>query len=159
MLDAIEIAPGVSRSLVVRRAVYEGTADALIAAGLVSLSMLPGQPGNGRGMCCYDADGTQRQRGPKACEPGHKQIVAKKGRAGLVYEVRVLLSPERLEAIAAERVRLTQCWPFPVVGGTFPSLSSGASARQARQADGVLAGESRRGRGGFAGMDLREVRA
>lgn len=130
MLDAIEIAPGVSRSLVVRRAVYEGTADALIASGLVSLSMLPGQPGNGRGMCCYDADGTQRQRGPKACEPGHTQIVAKKGRAGLVYEVRVLLSPERLESIAAERVRLTQCWPFPVVGTGGANLGSTLSPRQ-----------------------------
>lgn len=159
MTAAIEIAPGVTRSLVARRAVYEGTADALIAAGLVTMSMLPGQPGNARGMCCYDADGTQRQRGPKAVEPGHKQIVAKKCSAGLVYEVRVLLSPDRLEAIEAERVRLTLCWPFPVVGDTFASLSSGASARLPRQAAGVRAGESRRRGGGFAGMDLREVRA
>lgn len=149
-MTTIEIAPGVSRCLVARRAVYEGTADALIVAGLVTLAMLPGQPGNGRGMCCYDADGTQRQRGPKACEPGHKQVVAKKGRSGLVYEVRVLLSSDRLEAIDAERVRLTQCWPFPVVGGTLPSLSSGASARQARQAPGVRAAMLQRSNGGFA---------
>lgn len=42
---------------------YRGTAEALIAAGLVRLDQLPGQPGRGRTTTAYFADGTMSTLG------------------------------------------------------------------------------------------------
>lgn len=118
MLDRTEVAPGVTRRQESSFAIYTGTADALVLAGVVELGMLPGQPGNNRGMCCFDGDGTQRQRGSPARMPGYKQIVAKTSGRGTYYELRLLLSPERLEAIKAEKLKASGDWPFPVDGSS-----------------------------------------
>ena len=119
MREQTEIAPGVVRQVEYSQAIYAGSAEALIAAGLVQLAQLPGQPGNGRGMCTYNADGSRVSKGtPTGRGPGRKYIVAKKCAAGQMFEVRLQLSPERLEAIKAQQVRETACWPFPVVHGS-----------------------------------------
>jgi hypothetical protein len=119
MREQTEIAPGVVRQVEYSQAIYTGSAEALIAAGLVQLAQLPGQPGNGRGMCTYNADGSRVSKGtPTGRGPGRKYIVAKKCAAGQMFEVRLQLSPERLEAIKAQQVRETACWPFPVVHGS-----------------------------------------
>lgn len=121
MLETTEISPGVLRHVEGRKAVYAGKADALIAAGLVTLDQLPGQPGNGRGMCTYDADGSKvRQGRARSASAGRKYIVAKLCAAGRVFEVSVVLSPERIEALEAQRVRACSAWPFPVVVGERP---------------------------------------
>lgn len=79
MPEYTEIHPGVHRHVELRQAVYVGKAEALIATGLVTLDQLPGQPGNGRGMCTYDADGSRIKKGsPRSAGPGRKYIVAKK---------------------------------------------------------------------------------
>ena len=119
MRELTEIAPGVHRQVEYSQAIYTGSAEALVAAGLVQLSQLPGQPGNGRGMCTYNPDGSKVSKGtPTGRGPGRKYIVAKKCADGRMFEVRLQLSPERLEAIKAQRVRETACWPFPVVYGS-----------------------------------------
>ncbi|RYF52804.1 MAG: hypothetical protein EOO27_27715 [Comamonadaceae bacterium] len=119
MHDRIEIHPGVLRHMDHYQAVYTGSADALIAAGLVLSDQLPGQPGNGRGMCTYEADGSKVGKGKSTGRgPGRKYIIAKKCADGAVFEVRLNLSPERCEAIKAQARRETTCWPFPVVHGS-----------------------------------------
>lgn len=121
MLETTEIFPGVLRHVEGRRAVYAGKAEALISAGLVTPEQLPGQPGNGRGMCTYDADGSKvRQGRAHSASAGRKYIVAKLCAAGRVFEVSVVLSPGRLEALEAQRVRASSAWPFPVVVGHCP---------------------------------------
>jgi hypothetical protein len=119
MHDRIEIAPGVFRHMDHAQAVYTGTADAIVAAGLVQLEQLPGQPGNGRGMCTYNADGSKVAKGtPTGRGPGRKYIIAKKCAVGSVFEVRLNLSPERRDSIEALQARSSACWPFPVVHGS-----------------------------------------
>ncbi|PZP92640.1 MAG: hypothetical protein DI587_31275 [Variovorax paradoxus] len=152
MHDRIEIAPGVFRRVQQRRAVYSGDGEDLVAAGLVTLSMLPGQPGNPRGMSTFHHDGTRIRQGDSTRpEPGHMRIVRVKGKGGTFYEVWLLLSAQRLEAIEAERLHM-QSWPFPLLGGTMPSLASAASGTQARLARGVSAMETRRAPGVPAAM-------
>lgn len=119
MHEQSEIAPGVARCVEYSQAVYTGSADALISAGLVSLDQLPGQPGNGRGMCTYNADGSKVAKGtPTGRGPGRKYIIAKKCAVGSVFEVRLNLSPERRDSIEALQARSSACWPFPVVHGS-----------------------------------------
>lgn len=121
MDDLIEISPGVFLHIDFGQAVYTGTAEALIAADLVKQQQLPGQPGNGRGMCIFNLDGSSVAKGTSAEPgPGRKYIVAKKCSMGSVFEVRMKLSHERLEAIKAQRARETACWPFPLVVGSPP---------------------------------------
>lgn len=139
--DLTKVAPGVVRECDGKRAIYTGTAQALIAAGLIEEHQLPGQPGNGRGMCTFDADGQPagfepgKGKGKAMDRTGFKQIVAKNRVRGTVYEVRLVLSAERAAAIQAERedndaraplqseelVPLaplqSRAWPFPVSFG------------------------------------------
>lgn len=108
--DIVKIAPGVVRSFDGKRAIYFGTSEALIAAGLVEEKQLPGQAGMARGMCTV----------------GSTQIVARPVPRGTRYEVRVLLSQQRLDQIQAEaHVDDGRCiavasfdrspvWPFPI---------------------------------------------
>lgn len=124
MLERTEIHPGVFRYVEWHQAVYVGKAEALISAGLVTLEQLPGQPGNGRGMCTYEPDGSKVQKGnSRRSGPGRKYIVAKKCSEGVVFVVSLMLSTERLEAIEAERVRKSSCWPFPVMSGDHQSIN------------------------------------
>lgn len=115
--DVIEFAPGVTRHVSYSRAVYTGSADALVAAGLAEDWRFPGQPGNARGMSSFDPQGERIQQGGATRDrtgPGHTRIVAKNdGR----FSVEVKLSSVRLEAIEAEKVQASRCWPFPEVHG------------------------------------------
>lgn len=108
MADLVKIAPGVVRSFDGKRAIYAGTSEALISAGLVEEKQLPGQAGMARGMCTI----------------GTTQIVARPMPRGTRYEVRVLLSQQRLEQIQANGnegrcIAVASCdrdvtWPFPI---------------------------------------------
>lgn len=138
MADLVKIAPGVVRTFDGKRAIYTGTADALIAAGLIEHRHLPGQFGNARGICSFDADGNpagfEPGKGRAADRVGHMQIVTKGFEWGQVYEVRLVLGPARLAAINAERPALSELdehhrglvgdkkdrrWPFPASYGSF----------------------------------------
>jgi len=130
MRDRIEIHPGVFRHQDHYQAVYTGTAERLVSAGLVLPEQLPGRPGNGRGMCTYNPDGSKVGKGsPLGRGPGRKYIVAKKCADGSVFEVRLNLSPERRDSFEAQQARASVCWPFPVVGGM---QFLGATATEAR---------------------------
>ncbi len=133
MPEQTEVFPGVLRHVEYRMAVYVGQAQALIAAGLVTRQQLPGQAGNGRGMCTYDADGSKVHRGcSRSASAGRKYIVTKRCSEGLQIEVRLVLSPERLEAIDAQRVHTSSCWPFPVVIGHIPNIPTRPALLRAR---------------------------
>lgn len=133
MPEQTEVFPGVLRHVEYRMAVYVGQAQALIAAGLVMRQQLPGQAGNGRGMCTYDADGSKVHRGCSgSASAGRKYIVAKRCAEGLLIEVRLALSPERLEVIDAQRVRSSVSWPFPVVVGHIPNTPTRPALLPAR---------------------------
>lgn len=113
MLDAVEVAPGVLRRVAGGRAHYIGSADALVACGLVESHKLPGRPGRGRGLVTYDRDGQPVSKGPqRGSRAGRVQIIGKKGRAAVYYEMTVHLSEQRVAAIEAERTRGIS-WPFP----------------------------------------------
>lgn len=116
MHERIEAAPGVFRRVQQSRAVYCGDADDLQAAGLITIDMLPGQPGNARGMVTFDHLGQRVKKGDSSKpEPGHTRIVQVKGKGGTFFEVWVLLSPQRLESIATEASH-EYAWPFPGAG-------------------------------------------
>ncbi|KEH08262.1 hypothetical protein GY14_20670 [Delftia tsuruhatensis] len=133
MPEQTEVFPGVLRHVEYRMAVYVGQAQALVAAGLVTQQQLPGQAGNGRGMCTYDADGSKVHRGcSRSASAGRKYIVAKRCAEGLQIEVRLVLSPERLEAIDAQRLNASSCWPFPVVVGHIPNTPTRPALLRAR---------------------------
>lgn len=138
--DLIKIAPRVVRTFDGKRAIYTGTGEALIAAGLVEHRHLPGQCGNPRGMCSFDADGNPASfepgKGRTADRTGYMQIVAKGFEWGQVYEVRLVLGAARVAAINAERPAFAKTdepaeeppllsgrqdhrWPFPVSYGGF----------------------------------------
>lgn len=125
MHDRIEVAPGVFRRLQQSRAVYSGDAEDLQAAGLVTNDMLPGQAGNPRGMCSYMPNGTRIKRGAiSQTQPGHTRIVQIRGKGGTFFEVWVLLSPRRLEAIEAERATLRSRVTVEVGAMVFAGLQS-----------------------------------
>jgi hypothetical protein len=127
MADIVKIAPGVVRSFDGKRAIYTGRADDLIAAGLVERRQLPGEHGNDRGMCTFDAAGEpagfEPGKGRSIERVGFKQIVAQPRKIGTVYEVRMVLSPDRAAAIRAEsEVKRPlpapgRQWPFPASYG------------------------------------------
>lgn len=57
--------------------IYQGTAEALVAAGLVRLDQLPGQPGRGKTVAAYLPDGTMlpiRHNRSASSEPGLMSI-------------------------------------------------------------------------------------
>ena len=84
-------------------------------------------------MCTYDADGRKVHRGcSRSASAGRKYIVAKRCAEGLQIEVRLVLSPERLEAINAQRVHASSCWPFPVVVGHIPHTPTRPALLRAR---------------------------
>lgn len=99
--DITKVAPGVVRRFDGKRAIYGGTAESLIAAGLVEEKQLPGQTGMARGMCTI----------------GTTQVVALPMLRGTRYEVRVRLSQQRIDGMAwAPRSAAepqAPAWPFP----------------------------------------------
>lgn len=106
---------------------YVGSAEALIAAGLVRECELPGQPGNGSTMVTFSADGQRLGQGHvrDARKEGRRQI-RKMSRLNFVVTVHVddeeqrrRRAAQREEAQREEREReeISRLWPFPVVAG------------------------------------------
>lgn len=101
---------------------YIGTADALLAAGLVELSQLPGQPTNGKTMATFYPDGSKSRKGTNGASklPGYKQVkkVGKKFEAliqqGLDEQKKrdVLRAAEHDLWIAAQRMVPRYCTTF-----------------------------------------------
>ncbi len=80
--------------------VYRGTADALIAARIVSsLSLFPGQPGRGKIRCSYDAQHRPR-RGSASPQPSDYSI--SRGRSGC-FEVSVHVDEQETERRKSDR--------------------------------------------------------
>lgn len=78
---------GIERREDVRHDIFTGTADALVAAGLVRRHQLPGQLGSGKTMASYWPDGTRvRQGSSRPKSAGHKQIYMARGK--FVIELR-----------------------------------------------------------------------
>lgn len=75
--------------------VFVGSADALIAAGVVVRNELPGEPGRGTTMATYRADGSPVRQGQTTFtkEPGYRRIV----RAGRLFRVFVTVAEHEQE--------------------------------------------------------------
>ena len=60
----------------IRHEIFKGTASALVAAGLIEVHQIPGQPGTGTTMASYLPDGTRVRQGSSAAQrvPGSKRI-------------------------------------------------------------------------------------
>lgn len=120
MPDRIEVSPGVFHRIERGIAFYSGTADAMVASGILRPTELPGQHGNPMSSVTVNPDGSRGSSGSnrfKGKLPGKKTILARYRKAYMHVEVRLNLSPQRVEAIEAERLRAASCWPFPVVIG------------------------------------------
>ena len=88
---AEHFAPGVKKVEEDRYDRYIGAADALIAAGLVELHQLPGQPGNGAFMASFLPDGTRVRKGSTAGNmPGGIRV----RRCGKKFEVAVVVDDQ-----------------------------------------------------------------
>lgn len=115
MNSRIEIAPGVTRHMDQRQAVYTGTPAALVAAGLARAQDLPE-----KGSRTINSDGTRampgRNRG-RGNAAGRKVIRVSQRKGGTTAQVLIWLSDDRLDAIAAEKDRAASCWPFPTMNG------------------------------------------
>lgn len=85
---AEHFAPGVKRFEEGRYDRYIGTADALIAAGLVESHQLPGQLGNGKCMVSFLPDGSRIRKGSTA---GHTPGSLRVRRCGKKFEVTVVV--------------------------------------------------------------------
>jgi len=136
MSDRTEVSPGVFRRIERGIAFYSGTEHAMVASGILQPTELPGQHGNPRSSVTVNPDGSRGSSGSnrfKGKLPGKKTILARYRKAYTHIELRMILSRERIEAIAAERVRATSCWPFPVVIGATVS---------ARKADRQFVGQA-----------------
>ena len=72
----------------IRHNLFIGTADALIAAGLIEQHQVPGQPGSGKTMAGFLPDGARGKQGSGSAKtiPGYKRIY-KTGRK-FIIEVR-----------------------------------------------------------------------
>ncbi|MDP3164396.1 MAG: hypothetical protein Q8N06_02915 [Hydrogenophaga sp.] len=126
-LPITKIAPGVVRSFDGARAIYYGSAEHLVAAGVVEPHQLPVPPGPRK--CVINFDGYLAQAGTIAKRPGQKQVIAKTSPKGTRYEVRVVLAEHERQALSAgpagklrpriggdepqPRLVRTHAWPFP----------------------------------------------
>lgn len=129
-------------------ACYSGPTTALLAAGHLLPGQVPGINGNPATCASFHADGSRVQRG----EPNaHKALGYLKVQRIRGDRLLIKRCVERMvETPAAKPQRQPQTmarhfenWPFPVVVGMPPSLTSGASARPPQQARGVHAGLER----------------
>lgn len=117
MRDRIEIAPGVTRHLAHRQAVYTGTPAAIVAAGLARAQDLPEV-----GCITINPDGSRALRAHnygKGLAAGKKMIVVRCNRSGTVAQIHLSLSQPRLDAIEAEKVNAAACLRFHRLGGGF----------------------------------------
>lgn len=138
MADIVKIAPGVVRSFDGMRAIYYGTDEALIAAGVLAPHQLPALGGPRKFV--INPDGWIAQAGTVAKRPGQMQVVAKVSPKGTRFEVRVVLADQDRQAMAAvttaklrprigaeshveTRPMRTHAWPFPVSYGRRLSLT------------------------------------
>lgn len=130
LTTAIEVAPGVVRRMAGERAVFTGSAEDLVASGLLRRDDLPGHLGASRGMVTYHADGAlidaRRVIGATtmADAAAHTQVIAREHRGATVYDVRVRLSAARLQALEKEAGK--PAWPFPRSIGTKQPIAEAA---------------------------------
>lgn len=103
---------------------YTGTAEQLVAAGIVRDDELPGRPGNGITMMTFGADGARIKKGNSSSASGmagYRQI--RKCSRRLFTVCRSVGSEEadrRREAYFEERraqEELRRAWPFPICVG------------------------------------------
>ena len=69
---------------------YRGTAESLVAAGILEMHQFPGQPGRGKTMASYKPDGTPIVKGSRwrFGVPGYMQVV-RTGKTRFVVSVAV----------------------------------------------------------------------
>jgi hypothetical protein len=117
MTEPTPFAPGVTLRHERICDVYIGTADSLVAAGVVEERQLPGRPGNSPSMATFHSDGTKAVRGKnRPDDAGKKTIHARRLNGVTVFEVSVRLSKE-VRAAAATPVPAPSSgaagvWPF-----------------------------------------------
>lgn len=104
---------------------YIGTAEELIAAGLVRDEELPGRPGNGKCMVTFTAEGLRAIKGnPKGSNgvAGYRKILkCSMHRYSVCRSVGQVEAERRREAYFEERRQREErmrSWPFPVCLGT-----------------------------------------
>lgn len=122
-----EFAPGVLVSHEIGADCFTGTPEDLIAAGLVRMEQLPGQPGNGCKAVSFRADGTRVRKGtPGSCRALGYLRIRKVSRLLICVERGVGDEEQRcrrkawFEALDREREEqrnLARSWPFPIVCG------------------------------------------
>jgi hypothetical protein len=120
-------APGVLVSHELGADCFTGTAEDLVAAGLVRTEQLPGQPGNGTTTVSFRADGTRVRKGtPGACRAVGYLRIRKVSRLLICVEQGIGDEEHRrrrqawFDALAREREEqrnLARSWPFPIVCG------------------------------------------
>ena len=115
-----EFLRGVEKRLQDSWAVYQGPADALVLAGIISERQIPGTNGNPRGLCVFEPAGDIRKSKMGPCVAGTLRIVAKKCFGRLIYEVWQRLDQDRAAA-EAEEARARAAWPFATVYGSVPA--------------------------------------
>jgi len=106
---------------------FTGTAEDLVAAGLVRIDQLPGQPGNGSTTASFRGDGSRVRKGMFAeCRAAGYLRIRKVSRRLISVERGVGEEEHRRrrqewvdtrERERQERVELARSWPFPIVCG------------------------------------------
>ncbi|MGC3984791.1 MAG: hypothetical protein QM777_08735 [Pseudorhodoferax sp.] len=145
--------------------IYTGKMDALLAAGLVKPHQIPGGPGMAATCASFHADGRRVVPGDRkaSSRQGYLRIEARRANrwrvtlcvdASAVAEAK-RTSKHRAACGGAALAPVPADWPFPLLGGTLPSLASGAGAAEARLAPGVPAAMLRASNGGSAGIGRR----
>lgn len=119
--DIITIAPGITCTRWIWSDCYVGFDSDLLAAGLVEQYQLPGQPGNGKCMTSFRADGSRVPQGnSSACsELGYRKVRRYNRKLCVEVSVGEEVANARLTAERAERKRkddAARSWPFPIWG-------------------------------------------
>lgn len=114
--DARAIAPGVVRLHRPGeiRVNYIGEPAALVAAGVLLETQLPGVNGNGKTRVTLNPDGTRACRGgpAKGRQPGKKEVCPYPIRGRQMLRVTVILSEAEVDGLEAERIAALPKWPF-----------------------------------------------
>lgn len=128
--------PGVTVEHLSYADLYQGNAEALIAAGLLRADQLPGMPGMGKHVARFLADGTVLARTMHFDMPAGAKVVRRRGKSQVLVYVYVS-SPEaeqrldrgRIETDAFERRMWSLPRPRPLV---FPERDQAARQRRAQ---------------------------
>lgn len=125
-MTAEQYAPGVLMTPKYWWDEYVGTADDIVAAGLVRPHELPGVGGNGRCMMTFNPDGSRVSRGcsRSSDKEGYRQIRKAGDRITVLRwvsqtegEARVRKLHRDRNSRAQEAEELASAWPFPICLG------------------------------------------